>query len=139
MDLTTRQNLGPAISQDKRPRVNWQTTGSITYFPDQRVLGQHELKVGLSLFRLANGTGQPNGKHGNYQLIFDNGIARQIRTYNYPLYPTNRMNEDGFYGEDRWRIGSRVTMNVGFRLDYFDTFVPAQTKEQGQFGSAGTF
>jgi hypothetical protein len=49
------------------------------------------------------------------------------------------MDEYGFYGEDSWRPVSRLTLNLGFRMDYFNTFVPAQTKEQGQFGSAGTF
>lgn len=138
-DLTTQLNLGPNISQDKRPRINWQTTGSLTFFPEKNVLGQHELKGGLSLYTQWNGTGQPNGKHGNYKLTFNNGAPLQITTYNYPLYPKNRLDEYGFYGEDSWRLGRRVNLNLGFRMDYFHSFVPAQTKEQGQFGSAGTF
>jgi len=138
-DLTTRLNLGPNINQDKRPRVNWQTTGSLTFFPEGRLLGQHELKVGGSLYTLSNGTGQPNGLHGNYFLTFDNGAAREMRTYNYPLYPENRMDEYGFYVEDSWRPASRLTLNLGLRMDYFNTFVPAQSKEQGQFGGAGSF
>ena len=138
-DLTTRLNLGPNINQDKRPRVNWQTTASLTYFPERHVLGQHELKVGLSTYRLWNGTGQPDGRHGNYFLTFDNGAAREFRTYNYPLYPKNRMDEYGVYIEDSWRPAKRITLNLGLRMDYFNTFVPAQSKEQGQFGAAGSF
>ena len=138
-DLTTRLNLGPNISQDKRPRINWQTTASLSYFPERHVLGSHELKVGMSTYTLWNGTGQPNGRHGNYFLTFDNGAPREVRTYNYPLYPKNRMDEYGFYVEDSWRPAKRLTLNLGARLDYFNTFVPEQTKEQGQFGSAGTF
>jgi hypothetical protein len=138
-DRTSLLTLGPAISQDKRPRVNWQTTGSVTYFPETRFIGSHQLKSGFSSYTLWNGTGQPDGKHGNYFLTFDNGVAKEIRTYNYPLYPKNRMDEYGVYAEDSWRPSDRVTLNLGFRLDYFNTFVPEQTKEQGQFGGAGTF
>ncbi len=138
-DRTTRLNLGPNISQDKRPRINWQTTASMTYFPERRLLGRHELKVGLSKYYLWNGTGQPNGKHGNYFLTFDNGQPGEFRTYNYPLEPVNRLDEWGFFVEDSWRPAERVTLNLGFRMDYFNAFVPDQTKEQGQFGSAGSF
>lgn len=139
MDRTTLLNLGPNILQDKRPRINWQTTGSLTFFPERQIVGRHELKAGFSFFTLWNGTGQPNGKHGNYFLTFDNGLPRELRTYNYPLYPKNRMDEWGFHAEDTWRPLPRLTLNLGFRLDYFHTFVPEQTKEQGQFGSAGSF
>jgi len=138
-DRTTQLTLGPAINQDKRPRVNWQTTGTVSYFPTGKLWGQHELKLGFSSYNLWNGTGQPDGKHGNYFLTFDNGVGREFRTYNYPLYPKNRMNEYGVYVEDNWAPIPRLTLNLGLRFDYFNTFIPAQTKEQGQFGSAGTF
>ncbi len=41
--------------------------------------------------------------------------------------------------QDTWRIGQRTTVNLGVRYDSFHSWVPEQTKEQGQFGNAGTY
>jgi hypothetical protein len=40
---------------------------------------------------------------------------------------------------DRWSIGSRLTLNLGFRWDRYHAWVPPQTKVQGPFGNAGNF
>ncbi len=108
------------------------------------MLGRHELKGGFAWMYQDYATGRPDGKHGNYQLIFDtiNGVAHQpsqIQTYNFPLAPKNRLNEGGMFVQDTWRVGQRTTVNLGVRYDQFHSWVPEQTKEQGQFGSAGTY
>ena len=63
----------------------------------------------------------------------------QIQTYNFPLAPHNSLNEGGAFVQDTWRIGSHTTVNLGLRYDSFHAWVPEQTKEQGQFGNAGTY
>jgi hypothetical protein len=80
-----------------------------------------------------------NGLHGNYRLIFDNGAPYQITTFNYPVNPRNHLNESGIYVQDTWRIGNRLTLNLGARYDRFATWVPPQEKEAGQFSEAGSF
>jgi hypothetical protein len=144
LDNTTQLNLGPNLAQDRRPRSSWQSTGSASFFPASEFLGKHELKSGFTYYSQYSGTGQPNGLHGNYQLVFDtiNGVRHQplqIVTYNYPLSPTDRLNEGGVYGQDTWRLGKRTTLNLGLRFDSFHTWVPPQTKEAGQFAEASTF
>jgi hypothetical protein len=85
----------------------------------------------------------PDGKHGNYQLIFDtiNGAAHQpsqIQTYNFPLAPKNtaerrRRVPAGHVARRRAHDGQPRPA-----LRHSSTaWVPEQTKEQGQFGSAG--
>ena len=135
---------GSAIAQDRRPRERWQSSGSMTLFPKDFLGGGHEFKVGYSYYNEWMGTGQPNHGHGNYQLVYDvaNGRSHQpaeIRTYNYPVNPKNRLNEYGIYGKDTWRITDRLTANLGLRWDGFHTFIPPQTKTQGTFGIAGDF
>jgi hypothetical protein len=36
-------------------------------------------------------------------------------------------------------LNRRLTLNLGLRFDYDHSFLPEQTKEQGQFGNVGTF
>lgn len=143
-DNVTRMNEGPTLGQTEQPRKNLQPTGSISYFPDRSFAGKHELKVGFSHYKLTTGTGNTAGVHGSYRLTFDTigGIPHQpfqITTYNYPVVSINRLDESGIYAQDTWRIGSRLTANLGLRWDRFHSFLPEQTKPQGQFGSAGTF
>jgi hypothetical protein len=144
-DRETGLFTGSAIAQDRRPRERWQTTGSMTLFPQERLGGGHEFKIGYSFYNEWMGTGQPNHGHGNYQLVYDRsatGLSHQpaeIRTYNYPVNPKNRLNEYGIYGKDTWRVTDRLTLNLGLRWDGFHTFIPPQAKVQGTFGTAGDF
>ena len=143
-DQTTLINEGPSLDQTLRPRQNIQPTGSISFFPEKSFAGKHELKGGFNFYRQYTGNGNAEGRHGNYRLIFDTvgGVAHQpsqIITYNYPVTPRNRMHESGIYAQDQWRMTDRLTFNLGLRWDRFHTWVPEQTKEQGQFGSSGSY
>ena len=88
-------------------------------------LGHRELKFGSSWLYQYTGTAEPLGVGGNYQLVFRTasgvpGTPYEIRVYNYPV--TNiqeNLNEGGFYGEDTWQIGKRLTVNIGLRFDDF--------------------
>jgi hypothetical protein len=140
VDLTTGFGNGPNMGQDRRPRKENQVTWSISYFPDREFLGRHELKAGSTYMFMWTGTNEPEGLHGNYQLIFQTvggvpGTPVQLRFFNYPI-TENRENliDGGFYGQDTWRVGGRVTLNVGLRLDQFSTSIPAQNKPGDQFG-----
>jgi Carboxypeptidase regulatory-like domain/TonB dependent receptor len=139
-DLTTGFLNGPNMGQDRRPRKQNQVTWSLNYFPPGEMLGRHELKAGSTYMFMWTGTNEPEGLHGNYQLVFQTvggvpGMPVQIRLFNYPI-TENRENliEGGFYGQDTWRVGGRLTLNLGLRLDQFSTSIPAQNKPGDQFG-----
>lgn len=143
-DNVTQLSLGPNLTQDTRPRQSWGPSGTLSYFPAGSFFGKHELKTGFTSMLQYYATGRPDGKHGNYQLIFDTigGVAHQpsqIQTFNFPLAPRNNLNEGGMFVQDTWRASDRATINLGFRYDIFHAYVPPQTKEQGQFGSAGSY
>jgi outer membrane receptor protein involved in Fe transport len=141
----TGLTTGPPAMQDVRPRGRWQSTGSARFFPARTLMGQHELKAGYQTYWEWVGTGFADKPSGNYRLIFDrvNGIAdqpTQIETYNYPiLEPSNREAQYSIFLADNWRMGGRLTLNVGARYDFYDVFVDEQTKVQGQFGTAGHY
>jgi outer membrane receptor protein involved in Fe transport len=144
LDNTTQLQLGSAVDLNRNRRRSLEYTGSALFLPESSFLGSHAFKGGFSFYQMNVSNGGADLPHGNYRLIFDrvNGVphqASQIITYNFPVVPRSDINEGGVYAQDTWRAGDRLTLNLGFRFDSFHTFVPAQTKEQGQFGSAGTF
>jgi hypothetical protein len=144
VDVFTGLALGPSLVQDQRPRQSWGPSGSVTYLPGAPFLGRHEIKAGFSVMLQYYATGRPNGKHGNYQLLFDTvgGVPNQpsqIQTFNFPLAPRNNLDESGAFVQDTWRVGERTTLNLGLRYDSFQAWVPPQTKVQGQFGNAGSY
>jgi outer membrane receptor protein involved in Fe transport len=142
-DNVTLINTGPFTGNYRRPRVSWQPDITASYFPSG-ALADHEFKAGYTLYRQLSGTQYLDGNHGNYLLIFDTvgGVpqqAFQIETYNNPVTPIDRNNESGFYVQDTWRATSRLTVNLGMRVDRFETFVPAQARPPGQFSTGASF
>ena len=136
MDQATRMERGPHLGQDRRTRQSTQFTGSLTYVPKASLLGRHEIKVGTTWMFQYTGTNVPEGNHGNYRLIFNNGVPAQIQLFNYPLDSNmQNLNEGGAFVQDTWRLGGRLTVNVGLRYDSFSTWVPEQTKPAGTFGA----
>ena len=82
---------------------------------------------------------------GRLQLIYDrvNGVPNQpveIEAYNNPiLSPVNKETQYRAFLQDKWAIGRRLTVNLGLRWDRYHAFVGEQVKEQGTFGTSGTF
>ena len=143
-DNATQMNWGPSIAQFVRPRRQVQYRASASFFPESRFMGRHELKAGVTFDRQFQGDGAVAGRHGNYQLIVDTigGVPRQpfqFRTYNYPVLAEQRLNEGGAFAQDTWAVTDRLTLNLGFRFDTFHSWLPPQTKEPSQFGTAGSF
>jgi hypothetical protein len=131
IDLATQILNGPTLGEDHRPRSSWQQTGSVSYLH-----GGHELKFGSTWMEQYTGTNEPNGEHGNYELVFNNGNPVQIKTFNYPLTGNREdFTEGGAYAEDTWRINRQLTLNLGLRWDHFHSWVPAQDKPAGMFGA----
>src|SRR5262245_6081144 len=137
-DIATQLTLGPAVTELEGERQSWGPSGSLSYFPSSTRLGRHEFKVGGGLMLQYVRNRNPS-RPKNYLLIFNSGAPIQMTTYDYPVNPINALHEGGMFGQDTWRLGSRATLNLGLRYDHFYAFAPQQTKEQGQFGLAGTF
>jgi hypothetical protein len=142
-DRETGFNFGPQPTQ-LRPRSRWQSTGDLNYLPTSFLGGNHNLKAGYQFYWESVGTAWLNMDSGNYLLTFDrvNGLPHQpaeITTYNDPIIsPVNKEVQYAGFVQDRWAVG-RATINLGLRLDHYNTYVGAQTKEQGVFGNSGTF
>lgn len=136
IDQATSINAGPTLGQDRRTRQSPQIGGTLSYVPNRGLLGRHQIKAGTTWMFQFTGTNEPNGNHGNYQLIFNQGNPVQINVYNYPLASNLQyLTEGGMFVQDMWRPLERLTVNVGLRYDSFHSWVPEQTKPAGTFGS----
>jgi len=142
-DRETGYNFGPQPTQ-LRPRSRWQTSGTVNYLPESFLGGNHNLKAGYQFFWEHVGTAWLNMASGDYFLTFDrvNNLSHQpaeITTYNNPIIsPASKETQYAGYVQDKWAIG-RATVNLGLRIEQYHTFVDAQTKEQGVFGTSGAF
>ena len=122
----------------------WVGDGSLTYVPSSFLGGSHEFKLGYQL-SLRDITGNSAVRpSGNYSLLFDvvNGLPHQpsqFETSNAPVEPDNWDNVYSLYLADQWRVGQRLTFNLGMRYDYQHSYVPEQTREAGPFAAAATF
>jgi hypothetical protein len=148
--IFTGGSVGPGgnYAEAIRPRTNTVIQGNLTFLPSEFLGGGHEFKMGSRAWLQEGHTDVPDHPAGNYQLTYDratvNGVTLshqpvEITTFNFPVYPSNRENSISGYINDHWQFNRRLTLNLGVRFDYDHSFLPEQTKTQGQFGNAGTF
>lgn len=122
----------------------WVGDASMTWVPSEFFGGDHQFKIGYQLSR-RNITGNAEvTPSGNYNLMFDtvNGVPNtgvQFEYNNAPVEPNNWDNVYSAYVADQWRLGDRLTLNLGMRWDYQHSFVPEQTRPAGPWVPAETF
>src|SRR2546426_3285652 len=121
----------------------WVGDGSLTYVPSSFLGGNHEFKMGYQLSARDITGNSALTPQGNYALMFDlvNGQRQgvQFETSNSPVNPANWDNVYSGYFADQWRVGQRLTFNLGLRYDYQHSYVPEQTREPGPWVAAATF
>ncbi|MEO7157478.1 MAG: hypothetical protein ABI039_07960, partial [Vicinamibacterales bacterium] len=122
----------------------WVADGSATYLPARFLAGNHQLKLGYQVsLRDITGNSQVTGS-GNYHLMYDtvNSVPDQpvqFETTNAPVEPDNWDNVFSGYAADQWRVGQRLTFNLGLRFDFQHSYVPEQARPEGPFAAAATF
>jgi outer membrane receptor protein involved in Fe transport len=142
-DRNTLMLTGCGIQQQSDFTM-WVGDGSMTWVPSSFLGGSHEFKMGYQLSMrdiTGNSLVRPNG---NFALMFDvvNGAPHQpvqFETANAPVEPDNWDNVYSTYFADQWRLGQRLTFNLGVRYDYQHSYVPEQTRPDGPFAAAATF
>jgi carboxypeptidase family protein/TonB-dependent receptor-like protein len=111
----------------ERPQVN----GSITYSKTGWA-GTHDFKFGGEVMHETDSGWTES--YGNQLLILNNGIPSQVRLYLPTVKDRSAETELAFggYAQDTWKVNSRVTFNLGVRVDQYRSFVPASVGPTGQ-------
>ena len=71
----------------------------------------------------------------DYRLYYSNGAPIEVLLYNSPFTSENNVNYQGLFMRDNWRIGDRLTLNLGVRFERYDVFLPEQSKPAGPFSA----
>jgi hypothetical protein len=134
LDRETGLNLGANPKTNLEHRDKWQVDGGLSMFPEKSFGGQHELKVGTTLYWRKNSIGWRLHPGGDYTLVFDrvnnvSGTPAEIQIRNSPAEPDSRANYYAGYIKDTWRVTEKVTLNLGLRIEQQKAFLPAQSKE----------
>jgi hypothetical protein len=93
--------------------------------------GDHLFKVGVQFARL--GYDLDYHVNGDMYLEYSNGVPLQVREYNTPAISKNLEHEIGFFAQDSWTIGNKLTLNIGMRVDHNVGIIPAQSSPAGTF------
>ncbi len=102
---------------NRNPQDRYQVRASAEWFKNQGAAGSHSLKVGTDLFFARAERGAlSRGEMGNYNLLFNNGVADQITVFNNPVTPKQPMRLYDFYVQDRWALGPKITLNLGANI-----------------------
>jgi hypothetical protein len=134
LDRETGLNTGSNPKTNLEYRDKWQLDSGLSFFPERSIAGQHELKVGTTMYWRRNSVGWRVHPAGDYTLVFDridgvSGTPTEIRIRNSPTQPDARAYYYAGYIKDTWRLSERLTLNLGVRIEQQKAFLPEQSKE----------
>jgi hypothetical protein len=151
-DIVTRRWSGAyvnSVGADSTPAGSlsgrWQYDASYSYYLPEGFGGTHDFKVGgfftedaYNKFQEERGVGT-GGVGNDYLRFFSNGDPFEVLLYNSPFVSKNTVRYQSGYARDNWRIGDRLTLSLGLRVERYKAFLPAQSKPAGPFSEAADY
>jgi outer membrane receptor protein involved in Fe transport len=122
-----------ASREEHQPNSRYQYDNIFTYGTNA-LGGDHMLKGGVQWGRLYYESQQT--VNGDHYVEYSNGAPAQIREFNTPANPKNLAKVVGFFLQDAWTVGSRLTLNLGMRYDTYKGILPEQSNPGGTFIAA---
>lgn len=119
----------------ERTRRRNQVLGSVSYFMDNR-LGNHNFKFGGEVFRETVTDNWKDGYPGDVLHVLQNRAPIEIYQFQTPSISENGLWTYSAYAADTWRVGGRLTLNLGLRFDRYRAFLPEQEHAAGRFNPA---
>ena len=123
----------------------WQYDASYSHFVPDLLGGTHEFKVGgfftqdiYNKFQELRGEGT-GGVGNDYLLYFANGVPFEVLLYNSPFVSKNTVNYQSGFVRDNFRIGDRLTISYGLRVERYNAYLPPQSKPAGTFSVAADY
>lgn len=95
---------------------------TVSYFAEDFLAGDHDFKFGVQLSR---GTSEAWGGFGGGKAYYDYyGEPYLMYEYNVWRYG-GTVNSIATFFDDSWRVGERLTVNLGLRFDHHNSFIPS--------------
>ena len=123
-----------ASREEHQPNSRTEFDNIVTYSASG--FGEHLLKAGVQWSRLYYESQQT--VQGDHYVEYSNGLPSQIREFNTPVNPKNLAKVMGFFVQDAWTVGGRLTLNLGMRYDAYKGILPDQSNPGGPFIAART-
>ena len=96
--------------------------------------GEHLFKGGVQWGRLYYESQYT--VQGDHYVEYSNGVPTQVRLFNTPANPKNLARVMGFFIQDAWTVGGRLTLNLGMRYDAYKGTLPEQSNPGGPYIAA---
>jgi hypothetical protein len=122
-----------AAREEHQPNTRDQFDNVLTYATNGRG-GDHLIKGGVQWGRLYYESQQT--VLGDHYVEYSNNVPTQIREWNTPANPKNVAKVLGFFVQDAWTVGGRLTLNLGMRWDNYKGILPEQSNPGGTFIAA---
>jgi hypothetical protein len=116
----------------ERTRRRNQVLGSISYFKDNW-LGNHNFKLGAEIFRETVTDNWKDGYPGDVLHVLRNRAPVELYQFQTPSISENGLWTYSGYLADTWRVGDKLTLNLGVRFDRYRAFLPEQEHPAGRF------
>ncbi len=115
-----------------------QVHGAYTFYVDEALGGNHQLKVGGEVQHETGNTVWKSYYADNVVHVFNNGAASSVRL-GLPVDSWNGLRNYGLFVNDSY-TRRRLTVNVGLRYDRYRVFLPEQERPASRFSpQAATF
>jgi hypothetical protein len=130
VDFTIGAQDFAAPAHQEQPNSRHQFDNTIAYNVSG-LGGDHFLKAGVQFGRLYYA--ERYTVQGHHYVEYSNGVPNRVRLFNTPNYPKNLAHVLGFFVQDAWSVGSRLTLNLGMRFDNYKGILPDQSNTNIQF------
>ncbi|MBI4471850.1 MAG: TonB-dependent receptor [Acidobacteria bacterium] len=124
----TRRYEQGAWHKTANNRRRWHENTVLSHFFDG-LGGNHNIKAGYAI-QWEDQRYSDRGYEGHLRYIFSNGRPNRMEVFNTPRQWTQEgLLQNYFYIQDKWTLGTRLTLNLGFRFDRYRNFLPEQVRE----------
>jgi hypothetical protein len=132
-------NVAGGAREDKLHRRRWQFDWTGTLFRDELIGANHTLKMGFTGEREKEHD-LDNGFLGEYTAQFDSATGQpdffrpwRVQIGNTPRLSKNNIEHYGAFVQNQMVFSRNITVNAGFRWDYYHVFYPDNGIPEGPY------